>query len=281
MSTVGIIYRPHLEAAERLARQLAQLLEARGDRVWTTPAWEEGDGYEANVNSTDVMVGLGGDGTILLAARAMAPRTVPILGVNFGRFGFLAELRPQDALEQIPALLDGQGHFEDRAMVQAQVRRFGAAHEGPSHDEPVHHGLNDVVVSRYAPGRPIYIEVAVDGQYFNTFRCDGVIVATATGSTGYNLSVGGPILHPESQDLAFIPIAPHLNLRNAMVLQPNAMVELRVRTEYQAILAVDGQLNVPLGEGDKVEVRRSPHVSRFLRTGERSHFYETLVERLR
>lgn len=281
MTTVGIIYRPHLEAAETLAQQLAGVLERCGYRVWMTPAWYEGDGYEANLNSTDAMVGLGGDGTILLAARAVVPRSVPILGVNFGRLGFLAELRPHEALDRIPELLKGKGHVEDRTMVQATVHRFGTPDAEPPNRESVHHGLNDVVISRHAPGRPVYVEVALDGQSFNTYRCDGVIVSTATGSTGYNLSVSGPILHPESRDIVLIPVAPHLNLRNALVLQPDTVVELRVRTEYQAVLAVDGQLNIPLGEGDRVEVCRSPYVSRFLRTGTRSRFYETLMERLR
>ncbi|MBI4497785.1 MAG: NAD(+)/NADH kinase [Chloroflexi bacterium] len=281
MRTVGILYRPHLEAAATLARQLAEALEARGDRVWLTPAWQEGDGLQTQLDSTDVLVGLGGDGTILLAARATLARAIPILGVNFGRLGFLAELPPHEALARIPALLDGQGHIEDRAMLQARLHRFGEAQHEPPDEEPEHHALNDVVVGRYAPGRPIYIEVAIDGQFFNTYRCDGIIVSSATGSTGYNLSVGGPILHPQAQDLVLIPVAPHLNLRNALVLQPDTMVELRVRTDHQAVLAVDGQLNLPLSEGDRVEVRRSPYVTRFLRTGERSRFYETLVERLR
>lgn len=280
MTTIGILYRPHVEAAEVLAYQLVDVLEARGNRVWMTPAWHEGDGHAANLNSTDVMVGLGGDGTILLAARAMVPRTVPILGVNFGRLGFLAELRPDEALQRIPALLEGAGHIEDRAMVQAQVRRVDAG-ETDQHEEPIYHGLNDVVVNRHAPGRPVYVEVKVDGQDLAIYRCDGLIIATATGSTGYNLSVGGPILHPESRNMTCIPIAPHLNLGNAVVLEPDSVVRLRVRTDDRAILAVDGQFNLPLNEGDEVEVRRSPHVSRFLRTGERGRFYETLMERLR
>ncbi|MCX6020935.1 MAG: NAD(+)/NADH kinase [Chloroflexi bacterium] len=285
MTTIGILYHPQLAAAAELARAVAAALSERGAQVWMTPTWQDGAEVREQVSRADVLVGLGGDGTILHAAKMALPRIVPVLGVNFGRLGFLAELQPEEAAARIPELLAGHGRIEERAMVEVSIHRPEVAvtengQERLTPPEGPLTALNDIVVARYA-GRPVYIEVTVDGHLLNIYRCDGVIVSTATGSTGYNLSAGGPILHPESQNLVLTPVAPHLSLSNSLVLAPGSVVDLRVHTDHLALLSVDGQLDVPLQEGDHLIVRRSPHVARFLRVGPPGLFFQHLMDRLR
>jgi NAD+ kinase len=136
------------------------------------------------------------------------------------------------------------------------------------------------VLGRGAPGRPIYIETCVDGRRFSLFRADGMIVATATGSTGYALSVGGPILHPEATDLVVASVAPHLAAARALVLPASAVVELRLVAEPDAVLSIDGQVDVDVARGQRLRVQRSPYVSRFVRLGSLYDYYEALSERL-
>jgi NAD+ kinase len=142
------------------------------------------------------------------------------------------------------------------------------------------HALNDVVLGRGAISRVIYVETTIDGAPLNTYKADGVILATATGSTGYSLAAGGPILYPQSREIILNPISPHLTFANAVVLPPTAIVELKVRTDHQAMLSIDGQIDLALESGDSVKVKLSPHVARFLRVQPLTFFYSILMERL-
>lgn len=143
-----------------------------------------------------------------------------------------------------------------------------------------YHGLNDAVVARGSAGRPVYIDVAVDGSHLGLYRSDAVIVATATGSTAYSLSAGGPILYPESRELVITPVAAHLTGMRSVVLASSATVTLKVTTDHKAVLSIDGQVDQPLESGAWVRVRRSPHVARFLRLSEPASHFTMLGERL-
>jgi NAD+ kinase len=142
------------------------------------------------------------------------------------------------------------------------------------------HALNDLVVGRSAISRLVHLETRVDGALVATYHADAVIVATATGSTGYALSVGGPILHPQSSDLLLKPVAPHLGLTAALVLAPDSVVEITLRSDYPAALSLDGRPDLALAPGETVQVKRSPYTTRFLRANPQSHFYSTLTKRL-
>jgi NAD+ kinase len=198
------------------------------------------------------------------------PNPVPILGVNMGRLGFLAEVRPGGLMECLPDVLAGKYRVEQRSMLQAQIPSLGA----------VYHALNDVVVGRQTVSRPIYVEVTVDGSRLAIHRCDALIVASATGSTAYSLSAGGPILHPESRDIVLTPVSPHIAAARPLVLPPDSVVDLMVTADKDAIVSIDGQVDVPLNSGDIVTACRSAHVARFVRFSKPEEYYGMLAERL-
>lgn len=268
MKILGILYHPKIAAAKAFAEELAGFLPSLNAVVWLCSAWDE-EGAKAQVEGTELIVSVGGDGTILRAARAVAPQSIPIVGINLGRLGFMTELSAEEARDRLPALLAGEGWVDERAMLQAEV----------AGKEPFH-ALNDVVLGRGAISRVIYVEATIDGAPLNTYKADGVILATATGSTGYSLAAGGPILYPQSREIILNPISPHLTFANAVVLPPTAIVELKVRTDHQAMLSIDGQIDLALESGDSVKVKLSPHVARFLRVQPLTFFYSILMERL-
>jgi NAD+ kinase len=255
--------------ARKLLVSLQDALCKEVEEVWQTSNWDDHAAQE-KVEGTDLIICLGGDGSMLWAARAVVPHAVPILGVNMGHLGFLAEIGPKELLDRLPQVLKGEGRLEERAMLQARVPAWGQTF----------HALNDVVVGRSTAGRPVYLDVSVDSHRLALYRSDALIVATATGSTGYSLSARGPILHPESQDIVLTPVAPHLAPARTLVLPRDAVVDLVVSTEEGATVSVDGQVNRELGSGDSVSVCRSPHVARFLRLSAPSHYYRILAERL-
>ncbi len=273
---VGLLYHPKIEAARRLADELEELLKSRRVSVWLCSAWEEEDA-RAQVPGTDLVLSIGGDGTILRTARAVIPWSTPVIGVNLGRLGFMTELSASEAMDRLPALLAGEGWIEERAMLEMMLFQVGGEKKLP---EPLQ-ALNEVMVGRGARARVIHVEASVDGIPLTTYKADGVIIATATGSTGYSLAAGGPILHPQAREMLLKAISPHLTIAHALVLQSTATVELRVIADHQAIVSIDGQVELPLESGDIAKVSLSPHVARFLRVGTAASFYGSLERRLR
>ncbi|MBI3979318.1 MAG: NAD(+)/NADH kinase [Chloroflexi bacterium] len=272
---IGVLFHPKVPASRALADRIAEDLTRLGARHWVVSAWEEAEAH-ALIPETDLVLTLGGDGTILRAARIVVPHEVPILAVNMGKLGFLAEVAPGEVLGALPSVLAGAGWIEERMMLSARLLPA----TGGLTLEPFQ-ALNDVVVGRGALARIIYIHAFVNGEPFTTYAADGLVVATPTGSTGYSLAAGGPILHPELRAFLLSPIAPYLSLSRSVELPGDAEVTLDVRTDHQASLSIDGQLDLALRNNDRVVVRQSPHVTRFLRLGSRSYFFATLAQRLR
>ncbi len=268
MKRVGILYHPKIAAARPLAEELTGFLPSLDASVWLCSAWDE-ERARAQVEGTELILSVGGDGTILRAARAVVPLSVPIVGIKLGGLGFLTELSAEEARDRLPALLKGEGWIDERAMLQAELT-----------GKETFHALNDVVLGRGAISRVIYVETTIDGTPLTTYKADGVIIATATGSTGYSLADGGPILYPQAREIILNPICPHPAFTNALVLLPTAVVELRVRTDHQAMLSIDGQIDLALESGDTIKVSLSPYVARFLRAQPPTFFYSTLMERL-
>jgi NAD+ kinase len=265
-----------------LAECMAEFLRCHGCSVWSGSAWDEPEAL-AHVADPDLpsgglqlLITLGGDGTILRAARIGSRYGVPILGVKLGRVSFLAEIPPEDWREPLSRLLAGHYWLEERMLLDVSVTH---------HSEPLssnsYTALNDVVVSRGGLARMITIPAWVDESYLTSYRADGVIVATPTGCTGYALAAGGPILPPELKNILLIPICPHLSLDRPVVLSQGATVALQVHADHPAILTVDGQYEIALTEGDRIEVKASQHVSQFVHMQDRAYFYRTLMERLR
>ena len=278
ITTVGIVYNARTSRAKEMAREIAGLV-GNGREFWMKSAGELGEG-DASLKGTDLIVTVGGDGTILRAAKAAVRYGIPLLGVNMGRLGFMTELRPADALERIPGFLEGLGWIEERSMIKAQVFSESESSEEASSDCGWHHALNDVVVTRGATPRLIWVRALLDEAELTSYRTDAVIVSSATGSTGYNLSSGGPILDPRAEEMVLKPVAPHVGLATAVVLPPSVSVELLVESADGALLSVDGYLNEPVEQGSVVRIQQSERKAKFLRERSSREFYASLTRRL-
>ena len=274
--TVGIIYNSRIPEALDLSTAIVNELSLE-QSSWISPA-ENLEELREQVTSTDLVVTAGGDGTMLRAVQLTAPLKVPMVGINMGRLGFMTELQVQDALEKLPSYYNGSARVDSHNMITARIIR-GSHTSLPSEEGPFH-ALNDVVLSRGAVSRVVTIRTTVDGVEVASLRADGIIVATATGSTGYSLAVGGPILDPLSESLVLKPVAAHVGLTASLVLAPEASVGLNLEGAQGAVLSVDGYIERPMHPGDRVEIAQSPLKASFLRAQPRNHFYATLTRRL-
>ena len=276
MKNVGIIYNARIPEALDLGTAILHQLPLSEDS-WIAPA-ENLETLRERAEETGLVITVGGDGTILRAVQVTAPASIPVVGINMGRLGFMTELQVHEALDKLPIYLDGGCRVEERNMLQAMVitSENGADRKksGPFH------ALNDMVLARGAVSRVVTITGYVDGAQLTTFRADAVIVSTATGSTGYNLAVGGPILDPSADSLILKPVAAHMGLTAALVLAPSAEVSLSLEGYQEAILSVDGVVDYPLVPGDRVQLNQSPYRARFLRANPANHYYGTLTRRL-
>jgi NAD+ kinase len=271
----GILSHPKKPESEPLAERMREFLQARGCTVWIGSAWDEPEAF-AHIQDLDILVALGGDGTMLRAARIGSRDAIPLVGVKLGLVSFLAEIALEDWERPLGQILAGEYWLEERMLLDVAVTRAGRA--------PINHSyvaINDVVISRGGLARIVTVKTWVDQSYLTTYRADGVIVSTPTGCTGYALAAGGPILPPELKNILVIPICPHLSLDRPIVLAQGATVGLEAHGDYAPILTVDGQFEIALAEGDRVEVRASRHVSRFVHVQDRAYFYRTLMDRLR
>ncbi len=273
MRRIGLLHHPKLPETQPLAETMAREASEVGLAAWIGSTWDE-QAVRQEIAHLDLLVTLGGDGSILRAARMSCDHGVPVLGVNMGRLGFLAELEPGEWETALPRLVRGDYWLEERMMLYAEYHR-GETCIGQ------YEALNDVVVSRGSLARIVRLETHIDGSYLTTYAADGLIVSTATGSTAYALAVGGPVLPPQLRNILLLPIASHLSMDRAIVLSQGAAVKVLVHTDHQAILTVDGQFEYELLDGDWVSVQASRYASRFVRLQDRPYFYRTLMERLR
>lgn len=216
----------------------------------------------------DLMIAIGGDGTMLRAGHLCAPSQVPILGVNLGRLGFLIQVERKDWGEKLEDMFNGQAWIEYRMMLAVEHIRAGEV-------LAQWHALNEAVVSRGLNLRPVRLTASVDGRVLTTFVCDGLIASTATGSTAYALAAGGPILPPELHNILLVPIAPHLSVDRAVVLAEGSTVSIIVKSE-NAVVSVDGQPPLPLAEDDHVDVHAGEYTAQFVRFGDPGYFYRNL-----
>jgi len=286
LTRAALIARTSIPSALETMTTAAAWLDARG----CTPVIEETTAEAAGVTTrwpttsreslaagVDVVIAFGGDGTLLDAARAVAHSTAdaPIIGINHGRLGFLTDVGPADLTTALEAIVSGRAHVEQRLMLEGTVTRGG---------DPVASrlSLNDIVVTRGALSRMVEMDVSVDGRFVCHVKADGLIVATATGATAYNLSAGGPIVHPALDALVLTPIAPHTLTHRPLVLPATARVQVRPFPDPQAELVAtfDGQFAVGLLPDDVVDIARAPRVVRLLHTAPTTHF-DMLRERLK
>ena len=223
---------------------------------------------------------LGGDGTLLRAARLGAAHGASILGVMMGRLGFLAEVDPDDWQTPLEKILSGDYWIEERIMIRARLERPRSS-DGVPVAVCEYDALNDVVLGRAGLARVVRINVKLDGEYLTEYKCDGLIVSSATGSTGYALAARGPILPPQLRNILVIPIAPHLSMDRAVVLSEGTEVRMSAQSDHGAMLTVDGQFEVEVYDGDEVVVTSSPYMARFVRLRDKNYFYSVLTDKLR
>jgi NAD+ kinase len=270
---VGIVAKTASATAVRLAASLERALKRRGRRVLfdegTSEALRRPDGLSRDRISreTDLVLVLGGDGTMLSVARS-APGSTPLLGINVGMLGFLAGLSREEAITRLDDVLAGRFREDRRRRMDVAVSR------GPHHG--VYRVLNDAVLNREALARISTFAIALDGRTVSEFRADGVIVSTPTGSTAYNLSAGGPILHPALAAIVVTPICPHTLAQRPLVVPASTEIRVRVvgpeRRDGGVYLTLDGQEGFPILSGITVKVRSSASLVTLLRPPESDHF---------
>ena len=266
MKRVGILYQTRTAEPETVASMLADQARALGHDVWLQSSWD--DGIDQINRGTDLIVSVGGDGTLLRVARVVAPSGIPILGVNAGRLGFLTEIDASTSSELLPRALNGEGRIEERTMLAVD------------HDGATSYALNDAIISRGGPARTVQVGVTVNGVELLAFRGDGVIVATATGSTAYNLAAGGPVLPPTTAELIINPVSAHPASESPVLVEPDAEIVIRIRTDHGAVLSLDGQDDFDVRDDAVVTIHRSPHNARLLRFRDSGYFYRSLGDLL-
>jgi len=215
----------------------------------------------------DLAIVLGGDGTLLNAARSLAAADVPVLGVNLGRLGFLADVSPDDIRERLDEILAGQYEEERRSLIHASVIRDGLTISESD-------ALNDAVIHKWDISRMIELDTSIDRRFLNSLRADGLIVSTPTGSTAYALSGGGPILDPALEALVLVPICPHTLSNRPIVVSDQVEIEIVLQGDEatKAQITCDGQVNFELIAGDCVTIRRRDHDLRLIHPQKHDHF---------
>jgi len=268
---IGLAFNPTRAPTFGLRDRALAWAEANGVAAWTA---ESGD-YDTLVGhlpGSDCLVVLGGDGTFLRAARALARVDVPVLGVNSGRIGFLSKAEP-DALERVLGeLLAGRYTLEPRMMLEARIARAG----GSAGTGEALAALNDAAVVRGSAVRVLHLEVLIDGSHVATWLADGVIVATPTGSTAYSFSAGGPILDPTARNLVVTPVAAYLSAVRSIVVGPRHAVVVRVLEGGDCVVSIDGREDHPLAVGDAVDVRALERPVRLVEPADALPFWELL-----
>ncbi len=273
VKTVSVLYNPAVPGAEELSLAIDAMMAERGLTVSRCPI-ERRTESKPCIDGAELIVTLGGDGTLLRAAHFAAEPGIPILGVNLGKLGFLCDIGPDNVLARMPAYLDGQSEIEERLMLEATHLRGG---------RPIScgHGLNDVVLGHASISNIIRVNASINGNTLTAFAGDGVIVATPSGSTGYSFAAGGPIVHPADQHLLLTPINPHKPRFGSVVVPPQSVISLELDTDRPAVMSVDGEPATPVESGDVIEVRESPYRTRLLRRDSERYFFEALRRTLK
>ncbi|NIQ96763.1 MAG: NAD(+)/NADH kinase [Desulfuromonadales bacterium] len=279
MKRVGLFAkRNHPDAAE-LAARIAAWLQERGVEVCFEEALARDlgrDGHpEAEIPAlVDMIIVLGGDGTLISVARAVGDRGTPILGVNLGSLGFLTEITRQELFQVLDQVLEDKYTVSERLMLEAVVNRNGSVANR-------YQLLNDVVINKGALARIIDMELYVNDSYLTTFKADGLIISSPTGSTAYNMAAGGPIIYPDADCFVITPICPHMLTNRPMIVPADSSMRIEVKfSDEDVVLTADGQVGMPLQGGDIVEVHRSSNRTRLILSPEKEYF-EVLRTKLR
>ena len=246
---IGFAYNPTIEATVELAARATGWCRRRGIDEWRAQA-DDLDTLRRELATTDALVVLGGDGTFLRAARAVAEVDVPLLGINLGKVGFLSKAEAADLEPVLERIVAGEFRLDERLAIEGRILRTAGMADGERHM-----ALNDIVVARGSLARVCRLDVSIDDTHLATFIADGLVVASPTGSTGYSFSAGGPILDPVSRNLVVTPIAAYLSAIRSVVVSPQQVIRCTVVDAHEALVSVDGREDMQVRVGDVVEVR--------------------------
>jgi NAD+ kinase len=283
---IGIVANPTKSESGKAFKEISELLINRNVKVFTDEETCLLVGHswcseKINVidrlllpDKVELLIVLGGDGTFLTVAKLVDKRPVPILGVNFGTLGFLTEITVEDIENSLERLLKGEFTVENRPVLRVKVLRSNG-------HVSIYRCVNEVAIKRDTLARIIEVEVTADEGYMTTFRGDGIIIATPTGSTAYSLSAGGPIIYPTLNAMLLTPICPHTLTMRPLVLKGETCLKVRLKTESENVMVIfDGQEGIELRLGDLIEITRSPYDLLILRDPKKS-YYQTLREKLK
>ena len=271
VARIGFAYNPTQDATAELADRAAGWCRMRGIAEWQSHAGDT-DTLLRELPTTDALIVLGGDGTFLRAARAVAEVDVPILGINLGKVGFLSKAEASDLETVLERIAAGEYTFDERMIIEGRILRAA----GRPEEADRHVALNDIVVARGSLARVCRLDVSIDDTHLATFIADGLVVASPTGSTGYSFSAGGPILDPLSRNLIVTPIAAYLSAFRSVVVGPEQVVRCRVVDAHEALVSVDGREDTPIAVGDVVEVRALERPIRMLHQRGALSFWDLL-----
>ena len=280
MKSAAIISKPSKPELAGILPELLSWFHKRGYKLYLdqeTAQYIDGEEVLARKNigdrQPDFALVLGGDGTLLSAARAVSHQGVPILAVNLGSLGFLTEVPLGEMFSTLEAVESGSCPVEQRAVLDCTAFRGS--------EQLAHHfALNDVVVNKSAISRLVDFDLLIDGAFVFNYKADGVIIATPTGSTAYSLAAGGPVMMPSVQSFVVTPVCPHALTHRPLVVPDKAQIELRVETgAEEAFLSIDGQVGVPVRQGDRVLCRRAQHTVKLMRV--RRTFFDVLRNKLK
>ncbi|MFZ4857250.1 MAG: NAD(+)/NADH kinase [Desulfuromonadaceae bacterium] len=273
MQKIAIFAKMHDPRCQGIASDLIQWLEARERTPLVEPSLARLIGCPDTLteeeirDQADLVVVLGGDGTLISVARLFSDKDVPILGVNLGSLGFLTEITVEELYPRLELCLQSAPRVSARMMLMVTLLREGKPQE-------VYHVLNDVVINKGAMARIVDLETKINRQFLTTYKADGLIVATPTGSTGYSLSAGGPIIQPQMCCIVITPICPHTLTNRPIVVTDEAIISVTIKSSFEekVYLTLDGQVGIELQEGDSVEVRKALNKTSLVVSRSRDYF---------
>jgi len=267
---IAIAVHPLNKEAYSLAEEIGASLKLMGKKVQLGRMDEPGLRKGISNGSQDLLIALGGDGTMLRAGHIAAISSTPILGINLGSYGFLTEIQRDEWSSALDRVMSGDFRLERRMMLQSTLLRDGKEIGSWS-------ALNDAVISRGETIRPVQLILEINNRHLSTIVADAVIASTATGSTAYAMAAGGPILSPELRNVILVPVAPHLSIEQSLVLSEDVNIAVIINTSHQAVISIDGQPAVGLVNEDRVEIKASDHAANFIRFQDPGYFYRNLI----
>jgi len=267
---VAIAVHPQNEQAYSLAKEIGSSLEESGKAVLLGRMDDISLRSGVQKGTQDLLIALGGDGTMLRAGHISAASQTPILGINLGRYGFLTEIQRDEWPVALQRVIDGDYWLERRMMLESVL--FRAEKEFGRWN-----ALNDAVISRGETIRPVELEIIINNRHLSTIVADAIIASTATGSTAYAMAAGGPILSPELRNIILVPVAPHLSIEQSLVLEESVSISVNVHTSHEAVISIDGQPAINLDNDDRIEIHASQDVVQFIRFQDPGYFYRNLI----